>query len=48
MINTTDLSSYISGYDDYCEPPKEKVIDDRDFYEDYLLEKELENDGQKI
>lgn len=39
MIDTEDLTSYISGYDDYCEPEKEIPEDDRDFYEDYLLEK---------
>ena len=39
MIDTEDLTSYISGYDDYCEPEKEMPEDDRDFYEDYLLEK---------
>lgn len=40
MIDTTDLTSYYSGYDDYCEPKEEKEYDDRDNYEDYVLEKE--------
>ena len=40
MIDTVDLTSYYSGYDDYCEPKEEKEYDDRDNYEDYVLEKE--------
>lgn len=28
MIDTTDLSSYYPGYDDYCEPKEEKYIDE--------------------
>ena len=40
MIDTTDLTSYIAGYDEYCEFKNELPEDDRDFYEDYLLEKE--------
>lgn len=32
MIDTTDLSSYYPGYDDYCEPKEEinldEIIDD--------------------
>lgn len=40
MIDTTDLTSYVAGYDEYCELKNELPEDDRDFYEDYLLEKE--------
>lgn len=40
MIETTDLTSYYPGYDDYCELKEEKKYDDRDNYEDYVLEKE--------
>lgn len=40
MIDTRDLTSYYPGYDRYCEPTEEQPIDDRDFYEDYILEKE--------
>lgn len=47
MFDTQDLPSYIPGYDDYCEPKEEIIIDDRDFYEDYLLEKE-QNMKRKI
>lgn len=39
MIETKDLPSYISGYDEYCEPRNKPKEDDRDFYEDYLLER---------
>jgi len=28
MIDTTDLSSYYPGYDDYCEPKEYKDPDD--------------------
>lgn len=40
MIDTTDLTSYYLGYDQYCEPIEKQLTDDRDFYEDYILEKE--------
>lgn len=28
MIDTTDLSSYYPGYDEYCEPIEEKTVED--------------------
>jgi hypothetical protein len=30
MIDTTDLSSYYPGYDEYCEPKEENYEDDYD------------------
>lgn len=50
MINTVDLPSYISGYDEYCKPRNKPKEDDRDFYEDYLLERSqnIMNDNIKL
>ena len=41
MIDTTDLTSYISGYDEYCEPKKEpEIIDNSDeYHEEKMIEK---------
>ena len=41
MIDTTDLTSYISGYDEYCEPEKEpEIIDNSDeYHEEKMIEK---------
>lgn len=36
MIDTTDLSSYYPGYDDYCEPKEE--VDPDDFDVDALMD----------
>ena len=48
MIDTTDLPSYYPGYDEYCEPKIEEPIDDRDFYEDYVIEMENKKMERKI
>ncbi len=50
MINTTDLTSYYPGYDDYCEPKdikKEYEYAD-EFYEEKIIEKELEKMKREI
>lgn len=41
MIDTTDLTSYISGYDEYGEPKKEpEIIDNSDeYHEEKMIEK---------
>lgn len=43
MIETTDLTSYISGYDDYCEPKEtyEKYDYSDEFHEEFMIRKEL-------
>ena len=39
MMDTEDLTSYYPGYDDYCENKEISIEDDRDFSEDYILER---------
>ena len=46
--DTTDLPSYYPGYDEYCEPKIEEPEDDRDFYEDYILEMENKKMERKV
>ena len=42
MVETKDLSSYIQGYDDYCEP-KENKPDIDDIIDDIIdMKKEME------
>ncbi len=49
MINTEDLPSYIAGYEEYIEKMcEEEPVDDRDFYEDFVLRKELEKMERNI
>lgn len=48
MIDTTDLTSYYPGYDEYCESKVEKIEEDYDFYEDLLIEKEIIKMERKI
>ena len=47
MFDTQDLPSYIPGYDEYCEPQKEKEDNSFDladeYYEEFVLRKEIEN-----
>lgn len=52
MIDTTDLTSYIPGYDEYCEPKEYKDYDDDnldDVIDELMLkraeEKEDEDNG---
>ena len=44
MIDTTDLSSYYPGYDNYCEPKEETNIDERidDIVDEIKLKEESE------
>lgn len=46
-MDTTDLTSYIPGYDEYCEPKQEKPDDDYiiDMIIDEIREKESEESG---
>lgn len=46
--DTTDLPSYYPGYDEYCEPKIEELEDDREFYENYILEMENKKMERKI
>lgn len=52
MINTEDLTSYYSGYDEYCEP-SEKLEDNSwdlvDIYhEEMMIRKEIEKMERKV
>lgn len=52
MIDTTDLTSYYPGYDEYCEP-KEEIKDNSweladIYYEEMMIRKELERMERKI
>jgi len=40
MIDTTDLSSYYPGYDDYCEP-KEEINPDDDPRIDEIVDEQI-------
>ncbi len=41
MIDTTDLSSYYPGYDEYCEPKKEqRYIEVDDIVEEIKIREE--------
>ena len=44
MIDTTDLSSYYPGYDNYCEPKEEIDLDERidDIIDELKLKEESE------
>ena len=46
-MDTTDLTSYIPGYDEYCEPKPEKPDDDYiiDMIIDEIRAKESEESG---
>lgn len=48
MIDTTDLPSYISGYDEYCERKEFEPEYEEDIYEDIILEKEMEKMEREI
>lgn len=50
MIDTTDLTSYISGYDDYCEPKEtiEKYENPDLYHDDILLRREYEKMQRNI
>lgn len=49
MIDTTDLTSYIPGYDEYCEPREYKDYDDDnldDVIDEMLLERAEEKEDE--
>ena len=50
MIDTTDLTSYYPGYDEYCEP--KEIKEDYDYSDEYhdeiILRKELEKMERKV
>lgn len=49
MIDTTDLTSYIPGYDEYCEPKEYKDYDDDnldDVIDEMLLERAEEKEDE--
>lgn len=48
MIDTTDLPSYIPGYDDYCERKEFEPEHEEDIYEDIVLEKEMEKMEREV
>lgn len=50
MIDTTDLTSYYPGYDDYCEPKIiEKEYDNSDeIHEEMILIKELKKMEREV
>lgn len=52
MIDTEDLTSYYSGYDEYCEP-KEKTKDNSwdladIYYEEMMIRKEIKKMERKV
>lgn len=47
MIDTEDLTSYIPGYDDYCEPSIEKDDGYDDYYYDNYVDQKLEEKYRK-
>lgn len=49
MIDTTDLTSYIPGYDDYCEPKQEiEYYDDSDVvHDEMMIRREIEKMNRK-
>lgn len=50
MIDTTDLTSYCPGYDNYCEPKEfvEKYDYSDELHEEFMIRKELEKMERKI
>lgn len=50
MIDTTDLTSYIPGYDDYCEPKQEiEIYDNSDImHDEMMIRRELERMKREI
>lgn len=48
MVDTTDLTSYIPGYDDWCEPREEMTMIECDLYEERVIERELMNMKRKV
>ena len=52
MIDTTDLTSYYTGYDEYCNPKEESEdisLDLADMYHDeMMLRKEIEKMERKV
>lgn len=52
MIDTTDLTSYYPGYDEYCEPKEEIEDNSWDladiYYEEMMIRKEIEKMERKV
>ena len=50
MIDTEDLSSYIPGYDDYCEPKNyEEEYDNSDeLHDEFMIRKEQQKMERKV
>ena len=50
MIDTTDLTSYYSGYDEYCEPKEqfEKYDYSDDYHDEFMIRKEFEKMERKL
>lgn len=50
MIDTTDLTSYYPGYDDYCEPNKiiEEYDNSDEHHEEMMLRKEIKKMERKV
>lgn len=46
MFDTKDLTSYIPGYDDYCEP--KEIIIKYDYSDEYCEEKNLRKELEKM
>lgn len=44
MIDTEDLSSYIAGYDDYCEPKEDEQIYDNsdELHDEFMIRKGIQ------
>lgn len=50
MIDTEDLSSYYSGYDEYCEPKEtQEIYDNSDgLHDEFMLREESKNMKREI
>lgn len=50
MLDTTDLTSYYPGYDEYCEPKKtqQKYDYSDEYYEEKILREEIKKMERKV
>lgn len=50
MLDTTDLTSYYPGYDEYCEPKKtqQKYDYSDEYYEEKILGEEIKKMERKV
>lgn len=50
MIDTEDLSSYIPGYDDYCEPKicEEEYDNSDELHDEFMIRKEQQKMERKV